>query len=59
MNNKNFYEKLEKMEDKDIMIYISASIEYLIEARDCDFNKIMKHLKKCHKFVVKMNRSEE
>lgn len=59
MNSKKFYEKLETMEDKDIMIYISASIEYLIGARDCDFNKIIKELKKCHKFVAKMNKSEE
>ena len=58
MNSQEFFNKLETMEDKDIMSFISASIEYLIEARNCDFNKIIKHLKKCHKFVVKMNRSE-
>ena len=59
MNSKKFYEKLETMQDLEIMNCISASIEYLIGARDCDFNKIMKHLKKTHNFVSKMNRSEE
>jgi hypothetical protein len=59
MNSQDFFNKLETMEDKDIMSFISASIEYLIGARDCDFNKIIKHLKKCHNFVVKMNRSEK
>lgn len=59
MKSKKFYEKLETLEEIEILNYISASIEYLIKARDCDFNKIIKHLKKTHNFVAKMNRSEE
>ena len=59
MNSKKIYEKLETMKDVEIMNCISASIEYLINARECNFNKIIKHLKKCHNFVVKMNRSDE
>ena len=54
MNSKKFYDKLETLEDKEIMNYISAAIEYLINARECDFNKIIKHLKKTHNFVVKL-----
>ena len=56
MNSQEFYNKLETAEDIEIMNYISASIEYLINARNCDFNKIIKHLKKTHNFVAKMNR---
>lgn len=57
MNSKRFYDTLESMDDKDIMNCISACIEYLINARECDFKKILKHLKKTHDFVLKMNRS--
>lgn len=52
MNSKKLYDKLETMQDMDILTYISASIEYLINARDCDFNKIIKHLKKTHNFLM-------
>ena len=58
MNSKKIYDKLETMEDLEILNYISASIEYLINARNFDFNKVIKHLKKTHNFVVKMNRSD-
>lgn len=59
MNSKKFYDKLESMDDKDIMNCISASIEYLINARECDFKKIIKHLKKTHNFLCKINMEVE
>lgn len=54
MNSRNFYDKLETLEDKEIMSYVSATIEYLINARECDFNRIIKHLKKTHNFLQKI-----
>ena len=59
MNSKKFYDKLESLEDKEIMSYLSATIEYLVQARNCDFRKIVKHLKKVHNYLVQINRSEE
>ena len=52
MDIEKLYWQLENLSEKEIMIYTSAIIEYLLNARGCDFKDIMKHLKNCHKYVV-------
>lgn len=59
MNSKRFYEKLETMQDLEILNYISATIEYLINVYDYDFDRVIKHLKKTHAFLEKVKRSED
>lgn len=59
MNSKIFYDKLETMQDMEILNYISASIEYLINVYDFDFKKIIKHLKKTHYFLEEIKECEE
>ena len=58
MNSKKFCDKLEKLEDKEIMSYLSATIEYLVQARNCDFRKIIKHLKKVHNYLIQIKDGE-
>lgn len=59
MDSKKFYEKLETMQDLEILNYISASIEYLINVYDYDFDKVIKHLKRTHNFLEKVKRSDD
>lgn len=59
MDSKKFYEKLETMQDLEILNYISASIEYLINVYDYDFDKVIKHLKRTHAFLEKVKRSDD
>ena len=51
MNSKQFYDKLVEMDEMEILNYISASIEFLINVHDFSFNKVIKHLKKTHSFL--------
>lgn len=53
MDIKKMFDKLNTMSDTDIMIAVSAAINYLVKARECDFKKIIKELKKCNKYINK------
>ena len=58
MNSKKFYDTLEKMEDLEILNYISASIEYLVNRHDFSFNKVIRHLKKTHNYLLQIKDGE-
>lgn len=49
MNSKEIWNLLENAEDKEIMIFISMSIQYLEKARNIEFKDIIKNIKNARK----------
>ena len=49
MNSKEIWSLLENAEDKEIMIFISMSIQYLEKARNIEFKDIIKNIKNTRK----------
>lgn len=53
MKERELYNRLESMEDKDIQIEISASIIYLIKARGFSLRKILRDIKSLTKLLYR------
>lgn len=55
MNNKELYETLMNMEQKDLLSTISIMIEFYSNTYGTDFSRVIKHLKNTHKYLLKNN----
>lgn len=55
MSNRELYETLINMEDKELLNTISIMCEFYSKTREIDFKKVLKHLKKTHDYVSKNN----
>lgn len=51
MKTLQLYLKLKTMSDRDIMMMISASIEYMLDNYECTIDELLKTLKEAHEFV--------
>ena len=55
MNNKQLYEELINMDKEDILNTISIMIEFYSNVYETDFYRVIKHLKKTHRYLEKNN----
>lgn len=49
----NIIDKYDDFQSEEIGIIITFSIEYLINDRNYDFEKILKTIKRCHNKIIK------
>lgn len=57
MNNKQLYEELINMDKEDVLNTISIMIEFYSNVYETDFYRVIKHLKKTHRYLEKQNNS--
>ena len=53
MDNKQLFETLTNMEQKELLNTISIMIEFYSNTYETDFYRILKHLKNTHKYLLK------